>query len=277
MSARPAVALLFALAACASPRSGPPPGSGPLDGTPKSFVVVGYSTSYAWPAMLQEMLDAHAGGPGVYHVLNAVVGGSPVETWIAEPGSEDHARTFGAMERDFFGPTPRLRGEAPPPTVALCQQSLQFTRTRRGPIADASDREGIEIGADALETLARRLRDAGIQRVYVAMHVYKVTVEPEVGNERLALAALLERGLPYVFEGPDVWTPTQALHPLGFEEDGVHPDETGMKLMAELWYRRLAGRDAREEVIEALHARDWDVEAMMDAYRAWRSGSGSQG
>ncbi len=50
-----------------------------LDGDEKSFVIVGYSTSYAWPAMLQDMLDEHAGGRRIYHVLNAVVGGSPVE------------------------------------------------------------------------------------------------------------------------------------------------------------------------------------------------------
>ena len=32
-----------------------------LNGQEQSIVVVGYSTSYAWPHMLQEMLDEHAG------------------------------------------------------------------------------------------------------------------------------------------------------------------------------------------------------------------------
>ena len=36
-----------------------------LDGGMKSLVVVGYSTSYVWPAMLQDMLDEHAGGEAV--------------------------------------------------------------------------------------------------------------------------------------------------------------------------------------------------------------------
>ena len=49
-----------------------------LDGQEKSFIIIGYSTSYAWPDMLQEMLDKHSNGSRTYHVLNAVIGGSPV-------------------------------------------------------------------------------------------------------------------------------------------------------------------------------------------------------
>jgi len=243
-----------------------------LDGEPRSFLVVGYSTSYAWPQMLQEMLDRHTGGERVYHVLNAVVGGSPVEYWNALPGTERYERVFGAMVRDFLGDEPRLRGGAPAPTVALCQQSLQFTRTRRGPIARVDDHEGLRIGTDALEKLAFRLRDVGLERVYYGMHIYKEPVEPEVGNERFALAALLERGHPFVFEGPDVWSLTIQEHPEAFEEDGVHPNERGMKLMAEAWYRTLSGKDAKEEVITALHETTYDIDTMMRAYLAWRRG-----
>lgn len=244
-----------------------------LDGREKSFVVVGYSTSYAWPDMLQDMLDRHADGHRTYHVLNAVVGGSPVERWIAEPGTETYRSTLGAMVRDYFGPKARLRGDAPEPTIALCQQSLQFTRTRRGPIPSADDAEGIRIGADALEELAVRLHDLGIKRVYFGMHIYKQPVEPEVGNERLALAALLKRGHPFVFAGPDVWTPTHLDHPAAFTDDGIHPNERGMKIMAEQWYRTIAGDDARASVIDALHAKRYDVDAMMRTYIRKRRGS----
>lgn len=243
-----------------------------LDGREKSFLITGYSTSYAWPEMLQEMLDQHSDGERKYHVLNAVVGGSPVERWIAEPGTEIYGKVYGAMLRDFINPGARLRGDAPLPTVALCQQSLQFTRTQRGPIASADDAEGIKIGADAMEKLASRLHGDGIDRVYYGMHIYKEPVEPEVGNERIALAALLKRNHSYIFEGPDVWTPTHDLHPKGFSDDGMHPDELGMKIMAEGWYRTVAGDDACQGIIDAMHAKHYDVNPMMRAYMATRRG-----
>ena len=65
-----------------------------LDGETKSLVVVGYSTSFMWPDMLQVMLDQH-GGEGVYHVLNAAVGGSPVVSWTK--GSKPYERTYQKM------------------------------------------------------------------------------------------------------------------------------------------------------------------------------------
>jgi len=246
--------------------SGNGAGESLLDGVETSFVIVGDSTSYAWPQMLQEMLDQHTGGERRHHVLNAVVGGSPVSRWIADPESDDYDDTFGAMLRDFFGPEARLRGHAPQPTVALCQQSLQLIGTRRGPIASADDAEGIGIGADALEKLAVRLRERGIERVYIATDIYQEPAEPEVGNERLALSALLDRGHDFVFEGPDLWTPTRDAHLDAYTEDGIHPGQLGMKIMAEHWYRTVAGAGARQEVVDRLHATDHDIETLMTDY-----------
>ena len=249
-----------------------------LDGSEKSIVLVGYSTSYAWPVMLQEMLDEHAGGERVYHLLNAVVGGSPVGRWIAPPDSEDYQATYGTMLRDFFGPEARLRSDLPAPTVAMLQQSLQRTptpETRLGPVVTVDDKHGIEIGADALEKLVMQLRDDGIERVYIAMHIYKVGYEPEVGNERFALDALLQRGHDFIFEGPDVWSPTIREHPEAFTDDRLHPNERGAKIMAGAWYRALAGAEAREEIIGAMEARSYDIDAMMAEYLTWRRGGDS--
>ena len=245
-----------------------------LDGSPKSLVVVGYSTSYAWPAMLQEMLDEHSGGERVYHVLNSVIGGSPVGRWIASTESADYQDTYGAMRRDFFGPDARLRGEAPKPSVAIVQQSLQRTptpATRLGPVTSATDDEGIEVGADALERLVMQLRYDGVERVYIGMHIYKEGFEPEVGNERFALTRLLHRGHESVWAGPDVWSLTIAERPDAFTEDRLHPNERGSKIMAEAWYRSLAGDEARQGIIDALHERTCDVDTMMGDYLAWRS------
>jgi hypothetical protein len=237
-----------------------------LDGAEMSFVIVGDSTSYAWPQMFQEMLDEHSGGERRHHVLNAVVGGSPVSRWIADPETDDHDDTFGAMLRDFFGAEARLRGDAPEPTVALCQQSLQSVGTRRGPIASADDTEGIRIGADALEKLAVRLSEQGIARVYIATDIFREPAEPEVGNERLALSALLDRGHEFIFDGPDLWTPTRDAHPEAYTEDGLHPGQLGMKIMAAHWYRTVAGAGARQEVVDRLHATDYDIETLMIDY-----------
>ena len=245
-----------------------------LDGAEKSFVVVGYSTSYVWPAMLQDMLDEHAGGERVYHILNAVIGGSPMGRWIAAPETADYKETYGAMVRDFFGPDARLRGDLPAPTVAIIQQSLQRTptpETRLGPVHDIDDPEGIRIGADSLERLARQLLEDGIERSYFGMHIYKEGYEPEIGNERFALSALMERGHGFIFSGPDVWSPTFREHPEAFTEDRLHPNERGMRIMAEEWYRALAGADAHQEIIDAMYAREYDVEAMMQEHFAWRS------
>ncbi len=200
-----------------------------LDGQEKSIVLVGYSTSYAWPEMLQEMLDEHQGGRRV-HILNAVIGGSPVGRWISAADSEDYLATYALMVRDFFGPDACLRGDAPAPTIAMLQQSLQRTPTpdtRLGPVTSADDAEGIEIGADALETLVNQLRADGLDHVFIAMHIYKEGFEPEVGNERLALDALLRRNDPYIHRGPDVWSLTIREHPEAFTEDRLHPNERG--------------------------------------------------
>lgn len=248
-----------------------------LDGNEKSFVIVGYSTSYAWPEMLQEMLDEHSGGERKYHLLNAVIGGSPVGRWIADPASEDYQDTYALMTRDFFGDGARLRGDAPAATLAIIQQSLQRTPTpdtRLGPVASADDARGIEIGADALQKLIDQLRADGIEQAFVAMHIYKEGFEPEVGNERFALQALLERGHDYIRPGPDVWSLTIGEHPEAFTDDRLHPNERGGKIMAEAWYRALAGDEVQEDVIAAMHARSYDVDAMMNGYLAWR-GDGS--
>jgi hypothetical protein len=60
-----------------------PPGI--LDGVPKTFVVIGYSTSQTpdsknnWPAVLQRMLDQHAGDRRIYHIYNQAKGSTPIE------------------------------------------------------------------------------------------------------------------------------------------------------------------------------------------------------
>ena len=64
------------------------------------------------------------------------------------------------------------------------------------------------LGADVLEKYVRLLRKDGADLVFVAMHIYKHPMEPQIGNERYALDELMQRNIPGVQRGPDVWTPT---------------------------------------------------------------------
>ncbi len=276
---------LLLASACAHPRPEEPAsnasGSFPrsvdghvLDGQEKSLVVVGYSTSYAWPEILQEMLDLHVGGERRYHILNAVQGGAPVQMWIEAPGQREYERTIGAMLRDFWGEDAKLRSAAPEPTIAICQQSLQYTHGfPRGPVSTEYDMVGAERGADDMEFMAARLRSFGLEQVHIAMHIYKKPVEPEVGNERIALRRLIERGHGYIYAGPDLWQISYETFPESFAEDGLHPNELGNKLMAIAWYEALAGNEAKAEIIARVRATKYDIPAMMQTYLAWRRGT----
>ncbi len=244
-------------------RGGPPHQERPLlDGSAKSLVVLGDSTSLVWPSMLQDMLDWHSGKRGFVRVCDAAAAGAWIGHWTAEAGSAERARTFDALAEDWFGPEAPPRGAAPAPEIALVQVSLQGLCDRRGPVKAEHDMVGAEMGADALEALALDLIGLGVEHVFFATNVYKRTTEPEVGLERVALQRLLARGHDGVAAGPDVWTPTRDYWPDAYADDGVHPNEFGLKLIAEEWYRFLAGPEAQEEVVQELYATDYDVVAL---------------
>ena len=64
------------------------------------------------------------------------------------------------------------------------------------------------------------------------MHIYKEGMEPEIRNERLALAELMTRKPTRLHAGPDVWTPTEKHYPLAFDRDKRHPNFIGDEIMA---------------------------------------------
>ncbi len=226
-----------------------------LDGRPRSFLVLGDETSLVWPRLLQDMLDAHAKTPGLYRVFNASVVGARAARWT---GRDDPA--LAELGARFFGQRPR--GSAPAPTVALCQVTLAGIGDERGPVKSEHDMLGAEMGADVLERLVLELERLGVERVLFSTPLYREGSEPEGGLEHVAHERLLARDHESVRAGPDLWTPSFRYFPDGYEEDRVRPNEFGMKLMAEEWYRRLAGPEARESVVQALYARDYDIEAL---------------
>ncbi|RMH16400.1 MAG: hypothetical protein D6696_18240 [Acidobacteria bacterium] len=223
-----------------------------FDGEEKTFVFVGYSTSYRWPNILELMMNRPFEDQIVYHVMNAAAGGAPVGTWIAEPGTRDYERSYLRMLRDYFLPLPNrpeLEGRrrypnVPRPTIALLQQSLQLTT----PIIQGPDDEAnVRAGADAMQKLCERLHADGVELIFITTHIYKYTHEPQVEHEKYALAELLRRDLPYVWPGPEVWRATKARWPEIFTQpDQVHLNKLGDGVDARLWYEHLLRYDRGE-------------------------------
>lgn len=209
-----------------------------FDGGKRVFVVNGYSTSRYWPELLQRKLNRYETGERRLWVRSAIEAGAPIARWIdpdtGEPTATWQETLASALERSI-------------PVVLLAQQSLQWAFGDRSEgIEDESDTAAIERGANVIERYVRRAMADGADAVYVATHIYKHPLEPVIGNERLALDAVLERDIPGLRRGPDVWAPTKAHYPAVYSDDGVHPNWVGAELLAHLWFARLLERENRD-------------------------------
>ena len=208
-----------------------------FDGKSKVIVVNGYSTSFQWPRMLQEKLDRYTGGKRVITVMSATKGGTPIAKWLDIESGKPSKAWLDILR-------PKLQEPKDTPVIVLAQQSLQWAFGQRtAGIRNADDKERIKQGADALEKYVKLLKEDGADLVFVAMHIYKHPMEPEIGNERYALAELIRRKIPGVEAGPDVWEPTKKLYPQAFAGDGVHPNTQGAELMAQNWFEALLKYD----------------------------------
>ncbi|NOT32383.1 MAG: hypothetical protein HOP15_18210, partial [Planctomycetes bacterium] len=250
----------------AGPSSAVDGGSAYLCGRPAAFVVLGDSSSFVWPALLQEMLDAHAGRRGLYRLLNAAAPAGSVGAWTnpKEPGP------LLALAKELSGRA-EPRSDTLPPKTALCLVSLhgrQGLGDEGGPVSE-SDGVGGELGANALERLALALRELGVERVVFATPLYAGCAGPELGLEHVAIERLLARGHirghDLIAAGPDIYRASRRYFPDAFEPDGVRANEFGQKLVAEEWYRWLAGPETLEGVVEGLYATDYDVVAIETA------------
>lgn len=207
-----------------------------FSGEPRLIIVHGYSTSRRWPDLLQEKLDRHFDGKRVIEVKKVLRGGTPIAKWI------DVAE--GKALPPWKDVREAIESGDGRPVIVLAQQSLQWAFGKRGEgIRNARDADRIRRGADVLKTYARLLLEDGADHVFIATHIYKKPMEPEIGNERLALDEFLRRKMPGVHRGPDVWKATKKRHPDAFARDGVHPSELGSKIMAERWFEALLEHD----------------------------------
>jgi len=228
-----------------------------FDGKAKTLVVNGYSTSFRWPDMLQRKLDRYFDGRRVLTVRKATKGGTPIARWIDVETGEPRKPWLDIVR-------PALKRESDEPVVVLAQQSLQWAfGDRRAGIRDRDDAERIRRGADVLARYVGLLLRDGADHVFVAMHIYKHPMEPEIGNERLALDELMRREVPSLSSGPDVWTATKELYPWGFAPDTVHPNLIGAEVMAQLWFESLLAHDGIE-------VPDWSRQEMEEALREGR-------
>lgn len=219
-------------------------------GDERVFVVNGYSTSFDWPDIFQRKLDRRAGGESPIRVEKALKPGTPIVQWL-DPDTGDPKQPWQEIL------APALQQDAP--VIALAQQSLQgrWGEFHEG-IRGENDTERIEEGADLLELYSDRLQADGADHVFVATHIYKEPLEPTIGNERLALAAFLDRGPDGVTAGPDVWGPTSKRWPEAFQDDEVHPNDAGAEIMAHHWFRQLLRADGRD-------VPEWSKQEMTDA------------
>ena len=226
-----------------------------FSGEPRLLIVHGYSTSAHWWAFLQHKIDRYMGGPEkrVVEVQLCNKGGTPIAKWM----NVETGELSDAWQRRF---TPMIQAEkGKRPVIVLAQQSLQFVYSdRKAGIRNADDTQRIQRGADIIEKYGQRILDDGAAAVFVGMHIYKISMEPEIGNERLALEELMRRKPKRIFAGPDVWLPTSKQHPLAFDRDRVHPNYIGAEMMAHYWFASLLEHDG-------LEVPDWSRQEMEDA------------
>ncbi len=114
---------------------------------------------------------------------------------------------------------------------------------------------GLRKGADAIQCYAEAILEDGAAAVIVGMHIYKHSMEPAIGNERLALTELMKRTPRRIYAGPDTWEPTRRHFPLAFDTDKLHPNFIGAEIMAHFWFDALLKR-------EGLQTPTWSLEEM---------------
>lgn len=230
-----------------------------FSGEPRLLIVHGYSTSAHWWAFLQRKIDRYMQGSDnrVVEVQLCNKGGTPIARWMNVTTGEPSDAWTTML-------TPMIQREkGVRPVVVLCQQSLQSVyspQDQSAGIRGPDDQERIERGANVIEQYGKRILDDGAAFVVIGMHIYKRSMEPAIGHERLALARLMSKKPDRIYAGPDVWTPTSKQFPLAFDTDKAHPNFIGAEIMAQYWFEALLTR-------EGLEVPDWSRQEMDEAIR----------
>lgn len=229
--------------------------AGILDGTEKTFLVTGYSTSFypqggSWPIILQQMLDEHTGGERVYHICSHTVWGTPIADWTDICGTGQHINDAIAK---YVAPGSSIEAGVPKASVMLAQQSVQWAfgncSNKSEEITGPDDEQRIAAGASAIVRYAQPFLDAGVDKVYLATHIYKTSLPLHLQGEYYAMERALDL-LDGLCPGPELYEVTKSLWPAGFDADQVHPGPAVANAMALYWYIVLAGGEARVDVMQ---------------------------
>ncbi len=222
-------------------------------GERRLVVANGYSTTRHWPDVLQRKLNRYYNGEQIMEVVNTYESGTPIAKWIDLDAGERDSKWKKTLQ-------PVLESETQHPVILLAQQSLQwaFSEDRLEGIEGPEDAARIETGADAIQMYVDFAKEDGADVVFMAMHIYKWDVEPQIENEKYALEAALNRGISEFYAGPDNWTPMKDNFPLAYAKDWHHPNEIGDEIMAHFWFARMLEFDGK-----AVPA--WSLEEMNEA------------
>ena len=230
--------------------------SGVLDGTPISFLVTGYSTSHTpadrpWPTILQEMLNMHAGNNTAYFIFKHSVGGTPIAKWTNICGTGSHIQD---AITSYIDPATQIPQGIPVPSIMLAQQSLQWAfgdcDDRYTTIENPADTALINLGVSAIQNYVNSFLDAGMEKVYMATHIYKTgNYTLNLYGERWGLAKAIEE-TTNLLPGPELFTVTRQLFPEGFAPDMIHPGPEVATIMAVYWYLAMAGENADLDIAQ---------------------------
>jgi hypothetical protein len=211
-----------------------------FDGQPRILLVHDFSASFQWPELLQRKLDARFIGNNPLKVMKAVNGETPIARWLDLSNGQPLPLWTEIV-------TPRFETAGETPIVVLAQQSLQWVfGDRKAGIRSEHDDARIRQGANAIDRYVRLLKGEGADLIFIGMRFHGVPMEPEVGNERFALKAYLDRGEENVVEGPDAWKLSKTLHPKDFSGNRLHPGPEWNEALAQAWFETLLRFDGLE-------------------------------
>ncbi len=251
--------------------------NGILDGQETTFVVTGYSTSLwpddnsNWPAVLQNMLNMHAGNSNTYKVYNEAKGSTPIARWTKICATDSISLDVINKYKNNSGRKIMLGQQSTQWAFGDCSNDgrLNEIEVNPGETPGSSQQSKIQQGADAINYFADLWLNNGFDRVYMGTHIY---TEPlgccfnkrdhfhfHLYGERFAMAKALDQGSSNLYPGPETWGVTKGLYPdpfaseadiCGFHTDGRHPLARTTAAMALYWYTVLAGNTAKQNVMQ---------------------------
>jgi len=193
-----------------------------------TFDIIGHSESIGLAAHLEEVFAA---GPAdfrefVFH--DHALSGEEAADW-ATPGSAGY-QAIQSILAEADGPDA-------PPHIALILVSNNVT----APIGSPGDAHHDAFVSD-VRAVVDLLDDSGsgVIMSYVSAHRMKPSNLMAAWYENLAIEDVMSQAgvdeFPRIKPGPDLHSPSWCSFPQGYASDHAHPDDDGLRMMAEAWH-----------------------------------------